>query len=114
MSGWNCALLPREKKPSRMSWMTACSSSLCFDELHRAVARGAAGRHLVRLEPEQEEVLDAHFLADLDVGAVHRADGQRAVHLELHVAGARRFLAGGGDLLRQIRRRVDASGRWSR
>ena len=59
------------------------------------------------LETEQEEILGADFLADLDVGAVHRADRQRAVHLELHVAGARGFLARGRDLLRQIRRRID-------
>ena len=107
MSGWNWLLLPREKKPSRISWMMACSSSLLLDELHRAVAGRAARGHFVRLETEQEEILDADFLADLDVGAVHRADRQRAVHLELHVAGAGRFLAGGGNLLRQIRGRID-------
>jgi hypothetical protein len=53
-------------------------------------------------EPEDEDVLVAHLLADLDVGAVERADGQRAVEGELHVAGARGLLAGGGDLLREV------------
>ena len=47
---------------------------------------------------------------DLDIGAVERADGQRAVQRELHVAGARRLHAGGRDLLRQIGRRHDHLG----
>jgi hypothetical protein len=55
-----------------------------------------------RVQAEQEEVLGADLLADLDVGAVQRADGQRAVHRELHVAGARGLLAGGRDLLGQV------------
>src|SRR5687768_733878 len=59
------------------------------------------------LEAEEEEILDADFLADLDVCPVHSANGERAIHLELHVAGARGFLAGGGYLLRKIRGRVD-------
>ena len=56
---------------------------------------------------EEEEVLVAGLLADLDVGAVERADGQRAVHHELHVAGAGGLLAGGRDLLRQLGRGAD-------
>ena len=55
-----------------------------------------------RRQAEQEEILVADFLADFDVGAVQGADGHGAVHHELHVAGARRFLAGGGNLLGQI------------
>jgi len=35
------------------------------------------------------------MLPDLDIGAVQRADGQRAVHGEFHVAGAGGFFAGG-------------------
>jgi hypothetical protein len=42
------------------------------------------------------------LLADLDVGAVERADGERAVERQLHVAGARGLLAGGGDLLGEV------------
>ena len=48
--------------------------------------------------------------ADLDVGAVHRADGQRAVQRELHVAGARGLRARRGDLLGQLGRREDLLG----
>jgi len=53
-------------------------------------------------------VIGAHALVHLHVGAVHGSDGQRAVEAELHVAGARRFKAGRGYLLRQVRRRDDA------
>ncbi len=35
--------------------------------------------HLVRRHPEEEEVLRPDLLADFDVGAVERADGQRTV-----------------------------------
>ena len=52
----------------------------------------------------------ADFLEDFDVGAVERADGERAVERELHVAGAGGFLARGGDLLGEIGRRDDALG----
>ncbi len=52
--------------------------------------------------PEDEDVLVADFLADFDVGAVHGADGERAVEGELHVARAGGFGAGGGDLLGEI------------
>jgi hypothetical protein len=48
--------------------------------------------------------------ADLDVGAVQGADGQRAVERELHVAGARGLGAGGGDLLGQVGGRDDDLG----
>ena len=60
------------------------------------------------LWPNRKKFSGADLLADLHVRAVQRADGQRAVHRELHVAGAGGFLAGGGDLLGQIGRRVDA------
>ena len=43
--------------------------------------------------------------ADLDVRAIERADRERAIQRELHVAGARRLRARGRDLLREIRRR---------
>jgi hypothetical protein len=42
------------------------------------------------------------MFADFHVGAVKRADGRRAVQRELHVARARRLLAGGRDLLGQV------------
>jgi hypothetical protein len=55
--------------------------------------------HLVRGKPEQEEVLGPDLLANLDVRAIERTDGERAVHGELHVARAGGLLAGRGDLL---------------
>ena len=53
-------------------------------------------------QAEDEDVLRADMLADLDIGAVERADGERAVERELHVAGAGGFHAGGRDLLGEI------------
>ena len=114
MSGWNCERVAAREESVADQLDDGLQLLVALDEFHRAITRGALRRDFVRLETEQEEVLDAHFFADLDVGAIHRADGERAVHLELHVAGAGRFLAGGGDLLGEIRGRVDASGRWSR
>ena len=66
---------------------------------------GLLRRRLIGGQAEQEEVLGPHMLADLDIGAVQRADGQRAVHGELHVAGARGLLPRRADLFGQIRRR---------
>jgi hypothetical protein len=50
------------------------------------------------------------MVADLDIGAVERADGQRAVQRELHVAGAGGFHAGGRDLLGEVGGRNDHFG----
>ena len=63
--------------------------------------------HVVDGHAEQEEVLRPGLLAHFDVRAVEGADGQRAVHHELHVPGARRLLTGGRDLLGQVGGRVD-------
>ena len=49
-------------------------------------------------------------VADFDIGAVERADRQRAVERQLHVAGARGLHPGGRDLLRQIGGRDDHLG----
>ena len=73
----------------------------------RAVARCLARRNFRRAESKQKEVLRADFFANLDIRAVQRADGQCAVHLKLHVAGAGRFLACCRNLLRQICRRIN-------
>mmetsp|Transcript_9191 Transcript_9191/g.25696 ORF Transcript_9191/g.25696 Transcript_9191/m.25696 type:complete len:389 (-) Transcript_9191:1423-2589(-) len=67
-------------------------------------------RHPVRRGPEEEEVLLAHALPDLHVGTVQRANEQAAVHLELHVARAGGFRAGGGDVLAQLRGRDELLG----
>ena len=50
-------------------------------------------------------------LADLDIGAVQRADGDGPVERELHVAGAGGFHAGGRNLLGQVGRRHDRFGK---
>ncbi len=61
--------------------------------------------HLFGGEAEDEDIILAHLFHDLDVGAVQRADGERAVKGELHIAGAGGFFAGGGNLLGKVRRR---------
>ena len=53
-------------------------------------------------DPEQEEVVGPDPVADLDVGAVERADGDGAVEGQFHVAGAGGLLAGQRDLLRDV------------
>ena len=70
------------------------------DRLRVVVA--AQGLDFLDRIAEQEEVLVADRLADLDVGAVERADCHGAVHHELHVARAGSLLAGRRDLLRQF------------
>ena len=70
----------------------------------------AAGRDLLGGQAEDEDVLRADVLADLDVGAVERADGERAVERELHVAGARGLHARRRDLLGEVRGRDDRLG----
>ena len=58
-------------------------------------------------EAEEKEVLRADLLPNLNVRPVERADGERAVKRKFHVAGAACLLACGGNLLRQIRGRID-------
>ncbi|OQA24790.1 MAG: hypothetical protein BWY59_02034 [Verrucomicrobia bacterium ADurb.Bin345] len=75
----------------------------------RIAAAGCAQRlDLLHGLPEQEEVVRAHLLANLDVRAVERPDGQRAVQGELHVPGAAGLSARRADLLAQIARGDDA------
>ena len=59
---------------------------------------------LVGGQAEDEDVVGSDVLADFDVGAVERADRERAVERELHVAGAGGFHAGGRDLLGKVGR----------
>src|SRR2546429_4677958 len=66
------------------------------------VIPAAAAGHLLRGQAEEEEVLLPGLLRHLDRGAVARTDGQRAVHHELHVAGAARLVAGGRDLIGDV------------
>ena len=58
--------------------------------------------HLVGMEAEQEHILVAQDIMHLHIGTVQRADSQRAVHHELHVAGTAGFLAGSRDLLADL------------
>ena len=59
----------------------------------------AAGCHLFRRQAEEKEIFFARFLRHLDGRTIASADGQRAIHHELHVAGAAGFVAGGRNLI---------------
>src|SRR5262249_26754131 len=61
--------------------------------------------HLLGRQSEKEEVLLASLLGHLDSSPITSAHGQSAVHHEFHVAGATRFVAGRGNLLRYVTRR---------
>ena len=80
----------------------AGEAGVVLDRLVGVALDRAAGDDLLGGHAEEEEVLGPHLLADLHVRAVERADGERAVERELHVAGARGFLAGGRDLFGQV------------
>jgi len=47
------------------------------------IAALAQGRHRLRRQAEQEKIIHAHRLADLDVGPVQGTNGQGAVQGEL-------------------------------
>src|ERR1700736_3541084 len=66
--------------------------------------------HFLRRESKNKDVFPANSLADLDISAVKRSDGQCAVQSELHVARARCFYARRRDLLRNVGRRNDSFG----
>src|SRR4249919_2347831 len=66
---------------------------------------------LVRGEPENENIVGADPVADFDVGAIQRADRQRAVQRELHVSGTGGFHTSGRYLFRQIGGRNDVLGK---
>ena len=74
---------------------------------HRVVAAVAQRAHFGGAHTEDEYVVVADLLADLDIGAVVGADGQRAVERKLHVAGSRGLGSGGRYLLRQVGARHD-------
>ena len=74
------------------------------------VVPAAAFGDLFGGQAEQEKIFLAGCVGHFNGGAVARADRQRAVHHEFHVAGAAGFVPGGGDLLRHIRRRDQALG----
>ena len=59
------------------------------DRLPRVAALGTALCRLRGGQPEDEDIVLTDAVADLDVGAVQRADGQRAIQRQLSVARAR-------------------------
>ena len=51
---------------------------------------------------EDVDVIFAYQITDLDIGAVHCAEGYRAVQHELHISGSAGFFGSKGDLFRDI------------
>ena len=74
------------------------------------VAGLAQGGDLLNGVAEDEDVVGADLLKNLDVRAVEGADGEGTVEGELHVARARGLLASGGDLFGEIGSGNDAGG----
>ena len=66
----------------------------------RALARHAINR--LGAVAADKEILEPDCLGDLDIRPVPRADRQRSIQRELHIAGAGGLLASGGNLLRQV------------
>ena len=62
--------------------------------------------NLLGVVAEEEKVVGAHPLADLDIGPIEGADRESAIERHLHVAGAGGLLARSGDLLGEIHRRI--------
>src|SRR5215469_7186414 len=63
---------------------------------------------LLRSEPEEEEVLFPCLLPYLNIRAIKRTNGDRAVHHELHAAGAAGLVTCSGYLLGEIGGGIDA------
>src|SRR5208337_1645838 len=59
-----------------------------FIKVAGIIAGGPSSADLFHGETKEEEILRADGFANLDVGAVERADGERPVQGELHVPGA--------------------------
>ena len=62
----------------------------------------AAASHRFRSQAEEKEIFFAGFFRHLDGRAVARADGQRSIQHEFHVACAAGFIAGSGNLIGDI------------
>src|SRR6478609_7935558 len=77
------------------------------DDIAHVDALAAPGIHLVRREPEDEDILRTDMLEDFHIGPVERADRQCSVERQLHVAGARRLHARRRDLLGKVSRGND-------
>jgi len=75
---------------------------VALDHRPRVIPAGAQVGQLLGRVPEEEEVVSAHLVADLDVGARRGCRSSGPVQGELHVARARGLHAGGGDLLGEV------------
>jgi len=69
------------------------------DDVGGIQAVPAALQHIQCLHAEDRDILRPDMVTDFDIGAVERADGQRAIERQLHVAGAGGFHPGGRYLL---------------
>ena len=113
------AAYPQRRKDSRL----VAAEIVRGDQVERRAASPARARNasgvvpaatvgdLLGRQAEQEEVLLAGFLRHFDRRSVARADGQRAVHHELHVAGAAGFVAGGRNLVGDVAAGISRSAR---
>ena len=93
--------LDRRKMPAFQQPEHCGEIGIAVDVLLRLIV-AAQLLHVISAQTEEEKVLFAHRLHDLDVRAIVGADGHRAVHHELHIAGARGLFAGSGNLFGQI------------
>src|ERR1700757_2939521 len=66
------------------------------------IAGGSLFSTLFSSQSKQEKILRADLMANFNIGPVQCPDGQRPVHGKLHIARPRSFVAGGGDLFRQV------------
>ena len=109
----SCSVSQIEAKIPGSCWLNALEAIMSRARLRfrlmlvmpvRVIPASAAG-DLIGGQPEKEEVLFAGCRGHLDRGAVARADRERAIHHELHVARPTGLEAGGGDLFGDIARR---------
>src|SRR5215470_17005862 len=66
-------------------------------------AMGTQFLNFLGLQAKDKNIFLADLLHDLDVGTIERADGQGAIHRELHVARPRGFGPGSRNLFAEIR-----------
>ena len=81
-----------------------------IDRLRVAMALLADINNRVGFQAENKDVVIADNFPDFNISTVQRADGNGAVHHELHIAGARRLLAGSGNLLTYVSSRDNQFG----
>ena len=77
-----------------------------LDPGHRVITAVAQLLDLLCGVAKEEEVLSPNAIADFDVGPIEGANRDRTIESHLHIAGAGSLLTSGGDLLREIHRRI--------